>query len=97
MTNYEAVYPSKEEMLQKRNVINKQREEYAKLELNFKDIIQQIINKFHEYIENEIKLIEFEEIILSKVEKAPYNYYHFINFRELPINYKEFNKPQIGS
>ena len=97
MTNYEMVYLSKEEIKQKRNMIIKQREEYNKLELYFKDIIQQIINKYHEYIENEMKLIEFEEIILSKVEKNPYNYYHFINFRELSKNYKEFNKPQIGN
>ena len=97
MTNYETVYPSKEEIKQKRNVIIKQREEFGKLELYFKEIIQQIINKFHEYLDNEYKLIEFEEIILSKVEKNPYNFYHFINFKELPKNCKEFNRPQIGN
>ncbi len=96
--NYETAYPSKEEIRQKRNIINKQRDEYTKLEYYFKEIIQQIINKFHEYLDNELKLIEFEEIILSKVEKnIPLNYYHFLNFKELPKSLREFNKPQVGN
>ena len=44
-----------------------------------------------------MKQIEFEEIIISKVEKNPSNFYHFLNFKELPKNFKEFIRPQIGN
>ena len=95
--NFENIYPSKEEIYKITTILNKQREEINKLEIYFKDVIQQIINKFHHYLDNELKLIEFEEIILSKIEKNPSNYYHILNFKELPKNFREFNKPQIGS
>ena len=95
--NFENVFPLKEEILQKRNMITKQREEITKLENSFKEIMQQIVNKFHESIENELKQIEFEEIIVSKIESIPSNYYHFLNFNELPKTFREFIKPKIGS
>ena len=95
--SFESVSPSKEEIKQKRNIINKQKEEITKLESCFKEIIQQIMNKFHEYIENEVKQIEFEEIIVTKIENNPTNYNHFLNFRELPNNFREFTKPQVGN
>ena len=79
--NYDTISPKKEEINQKKTLINKQKEEFIKLENCFKEIIQQIINQFHEYLENELKQLELEEIILSKVEKNPTNYYHFFNFR----------------
>ena len=94
--NYDTISPKKEEINQKKTLINKQKEEFIKLENCFKEIIQQIINQFHEYLENELKQLELEEIILSKVEKNPTNYYHFFNFRELPKNFREFLRPQIG-
>ena len=95
--NFESVIPSKEEILLKRNMINKQREEITKLENSFKEIMQQIVNKFHESIENELKQIEFEEIIVSKTESIPSNYYQFLNFSELPKTFREFIKPKIGN
>ena len=94
---FENIAPSKDEILQKRNVVNKQREEITKLENSFKEIMQQIMNKFHEYLDNEVKQIEFKEIIITKVENNPTNYYHFLNFKELPNDCREFNKPQIGN
>jgi len=95
--NFEAVSPSKEEIKQKRNMLNKQREEITKLEITFKEIMQQIVNKFHESIENELKQIELQEAILSKVDNFPTNYYYLLNFKELPKNFREFAKPKIGS
>ena len=95
--NFENVSPSKEDIKIKRNLIIKQREEFTKLENCFKEIIQQIINNFHESLEKELKLIEFEEILLSKIENNPSNYYHFLNYNELSINLREFHKPQIGN
>ena len=97
LINYDTIFPTKEEINQKKIIINKQRAELTKLENCFKEIIQQIINNFHEYLENELKQIEFEEIIISKVEKNPSNFYHFLNFKELPKNFKEFIRPQIGN
>ena len=94
---FENIAPSKDEIKEKRNIINKQREEITKLENCFKEIIQQIMNKFHEYLDNEVKQVEFEEIIITKIENNPTNYYHFLNFKELPNDYREFNKPQIGN
>ena len=95
--NFEAVFPSKEEIKQKKNMLSKQREEITKLEICFKEIMQQIVNKFHENIENELKQIELQEAILSKVDNFPSNYYHILNFKELPKSFREFNKPKIGS
>ena len=95
--SFENATASKEEIKQKRNFIDKQKKEITKIENCFKEIIQQIINTFHECLENELKQIELEEIIISKVEKNPTNYYHFLNFKELPNIYREFNKPQIGN
>ena len=95
--NFEAVFPSKEEIKQKKNMLSKQREEITKLEMCFKEIMQQIVNKFHENIENELKQIELQEVILSKVDNFPSNYYHILNFKELPKSFREFNKPKIGS
>ena len=95
--NFEAVFPSKEEIKQKKNMLSKQREEITKLEMCFKEIMQQIVNKFHENIENELKQIELQEAILSKVDNFPSNYYHILNFKELPKSFREFNKPKIGS
>jgi hypothetical protein len=95
--NFEAVFPSKEEIKQKRNMLSKQREEITKLEMCFKEIMQQIVNKFHEAIENELKQIELQEAIVSKVDNSPSNYYHILNFIELPKTFREFNKPKIGS
>ena len=95
--NFEAVFPSKEEIKQKKNMLSKQREEITKLEMCFKEIMQQIVNKFHEAIENELKQIELQEVILSKVDNFPSNYYHILNFKELPKSFREFNKPKIGS
>jgi hypothetical protein len=89
--------PKKEEINRKRNNIHKQKEEITKIENCFKEVIQQIINSFHEYLENEMKKIELEEIILSKVEKNPINYYHILNFKLMPNIYREFKKPQIGN
>lgn len=94
---FEAVFPSKEEIKQKRNMLSKQREEITKLEICFKEIMQQIVNKFHENIENELKQIELQEAIVSKVDNFPSNYYHLLNFKELPKSFREFNKPKIGS
>ena len=94
---FEAVFPSKEEIKQKRNMLSKQREEITKLEICFKEIMQQIVNKFHENIENELKQIELQEAIVSKVDNFPSNYYHILNFKELPKSFREFNKPKIGS
>ena len=94
---FEAVFPSKEEIKQKRNMLSKQREEITKLEMCFKEIMQQIVNKFHEAIENELKQIELQEAIVSKVDNFPSNYYHILNFKELPKSFREFNKPKIGS
>ena len=94
---FEAVFPSKEEIKQKRNMLSKQREEITKLEMCFKEIMQQIVNKFHENIENELKQIELQEAIVSKVDNFPSNYYHLLNFKELPKSFREFNKPKIGS
>lgn len=94
---FEAVFPSKEEIKQKRNMLSKQREEITKLEMCFKEIMQQIVNKFHEAIENELKQIELQEAIVSKVDNFPSNYYHLLNFKELPKSFREFNKPKIGS
>ena len=94
---FEAVFPSKEEIKQKRNMLSKQREEITKLEICFKEIMQQIVNKFHEAIENELKQIELQEAIVSKVDNFPSNYYHILNFKELPKSFREFNKPKIGS
>ena len=94
---FEAVFPSKEEIKQKRNMLSKQREEITKLEMCFKEIMQQIVNKFHENIENELKQIELQEAIVSKVDNFPSNYYHILNFKELPKSFREFNKPKIGS
>ena len=94
---FENVAPSKEEIKQKKNLIIKQREEFTKLDNYFKETIQQIVNSFHESLENQLKLIEFEEMIISKIDKNPCNYYHYLNFNELSINVKEFHKPQIGS
>ena len=95
--NFESVFPSKEEIKQKKNMLSKQREEITKLEMCFKEIMQQIVNKFHENIENELKQIELQEVILSKVDNFPSNYYHILNFKELPKSFREFNKPKIGS
>ena len=95
--NFEAVFPSKEEIKQKKNMLSKQREEITKLEMCFKEIMQQIVNKFHEAIENELKQIELQEAILSKVDNFPSNYYYLLNFKELPKTFREFNKPKIGS
>jgi hypothetical protein len=95
--NFENMIPKKEEINRKRNNIHKQKEEIAKIENCFKEVIQQIINSFHEYLENEMKKIELEEIILSKVEKNPINYYHLLNFKLMPNIYREFKKPQIGN
>ena len=95
--NFEAVFPSKEEIKQKKNMLSKQREEITKLEMCFKEIMQQIVNKFHEAIENELKQIELQEAIVSKVDNFPSNYYHILNFKELPKSFREFNKPKIGS
>ena len=95
--NLESCSPSKEEIKQKRDLIFKQKEEFTKLENCFKEIIQQIITNFHESLENELKLIEFEEMILSKIEKKPSNYNHLLNFNEMSIKLREFHKPQIGN
>ena len=95
--NFEAVFPSKEEIKQKKNMLSKQREEITKLEMCFKEIMQQIVNKFHEAIENELKQIELQEAILSKVDNFPSNYYYLLNFKELPKTFREFTKPKIGS
>jgi hypothetical protein len=78
-------------------MLSKQREEITKLEMCFKEIMQQIVNKFHEAIENELKQIELQEAIVSKVDNFPSNYYHILNFKELPKSFREFNKPKIGS
>ena len=52
--HYENVYPSKEEIYKISTILNKQREEFNKLEIFFKDLIQKIINKFHKYLDNEL-------------------------------------------
>ena len=89
--------PSKEDIKLKKEIIQKQKDAIYNLEEIFKEIITQISNKFRELIEKEVKKVELKEIIISKVENVPSNYYYINNFNNIPNTVHQFSKPFLGS
>ena len=89
--------PSKEDIKLKKEIIQKQKDAIYNLEEIFKEIITQISNKFRELIEKEVKKVELKEIIISKVENVPSNYYYINNFNNIPNTVHQFSKPFLGN
>ena len=89
--------PSKEDIKLKKEIIQKQKDAFYNLEEIFKEIITQISNKFRELIEKEVKKVELKEIIISKVENVPSNYYYINNFNNIPNTVHQFSKPFLGN
>ena len=89
--------PSKEDIKSKREIIQKQKDAIYNLEEIFKEIIIQINNKFRELVEKEIKKVELKELIISKVENIPSNYYYINNFNNISNTIHQFSKPFLGN
>ena len=89
--------PNKEQIKNKKEIVNKQKESIYELEKIFKEIMKQINTKFHELIEKELRKIELKQIIISKVESFPMNYYYIYNFNNIPDTIHQFSKPFLGN
>ena len=89
--------PNKEQIKNKKEIVNKQKESIYELEKIFKEIMKQINTKFHELIEKELRKIELKQIIISKVESIPMNYYYIYNFNNIPDTIPQFSKPFLGN
>ena len=71
--------------------INREKTELKKVELVFKDAINQIYAKFNKLLEYKLEELNFKENIIMTYEMRNNNFNSINNFLNLNVNYEKFN------
>ena len=88
---FSKIKPFPQEINQKKMEINRERTELKKVELIFKDAINQIYAKFNKLMECKLEELNFKENIIMTYEMRNNNFNSILNFINLNVNYEKFN------
>ena len=91
VVSFTKIKPLPQELNQKRMEINRERTELKKVEIVFKDSINQIYKKFNKLMEYKLEELNFKENIIMTFEMRTNNFNSINNFKNLNVNFPKFN------
>ena len=91
LVSYSKIKPFTQEINQKKMEINRERTELKKVEMVFKDAINQIYTKFNKLMEYKLEELNFKESIIMTYELRNNNFNSIFNFKDLNVNFQKFN------
>ena len=85
------IFPFEPEITKKKLALNRQRKELLKVQMIFKEAMNNIYMKFNKLYEKKVDEIEFKDSIIYTFERKPNNYNSINNFKNLEIDFEVFN------
>ena len=85
------ILPFEPEITKKKLELNKQRKELLKVQMIFKEAMNNIYNKFNKLYEKKIDELEIIENIIYTFERKPNNYNSINNFKNIETDFEIFN------
>ena len=90
LVSFSKIKPLPQEINQKKAEINKEKTELKKVEMVFKDAINQIYNKFNKLMEYKLEELNFKESIIMTYEMRNNNFNSISNFNDLNVKFSKF-------
>ena len=91
LISFSKIKPFPQEINQKKMEINREKTELKKVEMIFKDAINQIYIKFNKLMEYKLEVLNLKENIIMTYEMRNNNFNSINNFKDLNINFLKFN------
>ena len=88
---FSKIKPFPQEINQKKMEINREKTELKKVEMIFKDAINQIYIKFNKLMEYKSEILNLKENIILTYELRNNNFNSINNFRDLNVDFQKFN------
>ena len=85
------IFPFEPEITKKKLALNRQRKELLKVQMIFKEAMNNIYMKFNKLYEKKVDEIEFKDSIIYTFERKSNNYNSINNFKNLEIDFEVFN------
>ena len=91
LISFSKIKPFPQEINQKKTEINREKTELKKIEMIFKDAINQIYIKFNKLMEYKLELLNLKENIIMTYEMRNNNFNSINNFKDINVNFQKFN------
>ena len=85
------IFPFDPEITKKKLALNRQRKELLKVQMIFKEAMNNIYTKFNKLYEKKIDELEIIDNIIYTFERKPNNYNSINNFKNIEIGFEVFN------